>query len=124
MPRDILVRQVMTTDVVSFSPDESIQEAMGRLVEREVDGGPVVDNGKVVGMLTAGDLIVQDARLHGPTVITLLGATIDISLDQTPHRLLDRLVRAERDDVGGHHLADQGVAGHQASIRSFRTGGR
>ena len=79
MPRDTLVRQVMTTDVVSFRQDESIQEAMGRLVERDVDGGPVVDDrGQVVGMLTAGDLIVQDARLHGPTVITLLGATIEL----------------------------------------------
>jgi CBS domain-containing protein len=69
----------MTTDVVSFSPDEPIQEAMRRLVQREVDGGPVVDgNGRVVGMLTSDDLIVQDARLHGPTVITLLGATIEL----------------------------------------------
>jgi CBS domain-containing protein len=79
MPRDTLVRQVMTTDVVSFQPDESIQDAMRRLVEREIDGGPVVDaGGGVVGMLTAGDLIVQNARLHYPTVITLLGATIEL----------------------------------------------
>ena len=72
MPRDTLVSQVMTTDVVSFSPDEPIQDAMRRLVEREVDGD------RVVGMLTSGDLIVQDARLHGPTVITILGATIEM----------------------------------------------
>ena len=78
MPRDTLVSQVMTTDVVSFSPDEPIQDAMRRLVEREVDGGPVVDGERVVGMLTSGDLIVQDARLHGPTVITILGATIEM----------------------------------------------
>ena len=79
MPRDTLVSQVMSTDVVSFDPGEPIQEAMRRLVEREVDGGPVVDgSGKVVGMLTSDDLIVQDARLHYPTVITLLGATIEL----------------------------------------------
>ena len=78
MPRDTLVRQVMTTDVLSFAPEEPIQEAMRRLVEREVDGGPVVEGDRVVGMLTAGDLIVQDARLHYPTVITILGATIEM----------------------------------------------
>jgi CBS domain-containing protein len=79
MPRDILVSQVMTSNVIAFSPDEPIQDAMGRLVEGNVDGGPVVDSaGKVVGMLTAGDLIVQDARLHYPTVITILGATLEL----------------------------------------------
>lgn len=78
MPRNVPVKQVMTTEVLSFSPDEDVKEAMRQLVEWDVDAGPVVDaDGKVVGMLSTTDLIVQESNLHLPTVITILGATIE-----------------------------------------------
>jgi CBS domain-containing protein len=78
MPRTMPVRQVMTTEVLTFAPDQDIQDAMKLLVEWDVDAGPVVDDsGAVVGMLSTTDLIVQQSTLHLPTVITLLGATIE-----------------------------------------------
>lgn len=78
MPRTMLVRQVMTTDVLSFRPDDNVGDAMRALMERGVDAGPVVDDGgQVVGMLSTGDLIVQESQLHVPTVISLLGASIE-----------------------------------------------
>jgi CBS domain-containing protein len=77
MPGNIPVRDVMTTEVVTFRPDDPIGDAMRRLVERGIDGAPVVDSsGSVVGMLTSDDLIVQDSRLHFPTVVTILGAEL------------------------------------------------
>lgn len=79
MTQDLPVRDVMTTGVVTVAPDQRIQDAMGALVEAEVDGAPVVDaSGTVVGMLSTGDLIMQDAQVHGPTVISLLGAYIEL----------------------------------------------
>ncbi len=79
MPRSMLVRTVMTTEVVTFSPDEPVQDATRRLVERDVDGGPVVDDeGLVVGMLTSDDLLVQETKLHYPTVISLFGAYLEL----------------------------------------------
>ena len=79
MPRSTLVRQVMTTDVVTVRPDEPIQEATRKLIEHEVDGAPVVDaNGAVVGMLTSDDLLVQETRLHYPTVVSLFGAYLEL----------------------------------------------
>ncbi|MGH9247765.1 MAG: CBS domain-containing protein [Acidimicrobiales bacterium] len=79
MPRNKLVREVMTTDVITFSPDESVQSAVNRLIEKNVDAGPVVDDdGRVVGMLSTGDLIVQETQLHFPTVITLFGAYLEL----------------------------------------------
>jgi CBS domain-containing protein len=78
MPRTMPVSQVMTTEVLTFAPDQDIQDAMKRLVEWDVDAGPVVEeSGAVVGMLSTTDLIVQQSTLHLPTVITLLGATIE-----------------------------------------------
>ncbi|MCC5952921.1 MAG: CBS domain-containing protein [Acidimicrobiia bacterium] len=77
--RDTPVASVMTSDVVAFSPDDNVGDATRRLVERAIDAGPVTDDeGRVVGMLSTGDLIVQESRLHVPTVISILGATIEL----------------------------------------------
>lgn len=79
MSRSTVVRDVMTTDVLAFRPDEPVQEALERLVDREVDGGPVVDDdGRVVGILSASDLLVQETKLHYPTVISLFGAYLEL----------------------------------------------
>jgi len=79
MPRSTLVRSVMTTDVVSFTPDEPIRDATVRMLDEGVDGGPVVDGGgQVIGMLTTDDLIVQETRLHYPTVVSLFGAYLEL----------------------------------------------
>jgi CBS domain-containing protein len=68
----------MSTDVLSFSPDDNVQEAMQTMVDRGIDGAPVVDGtGAVVGLLTTGDLIVQESQLHFPTVLSFLGATLE-----------------------------------------------
>ena len=83
MPRTTPVRDVMTTDVLSFAPDESVESAARRLTERRLGGGPVVDaEGHVLGLLEDDDLIVQDAKLHFPTVITVLGAYIELPSSQ------------------------------------------
>ena len=79
MPRSTLVRSVMTTDVVTFTPEESVQDAIRRLVEREVDAGPVLDaDGHLVGMLSSSDLLVQETKLHYPTVVSLFGAYLEL----------------------------------------------
>jgi CBS domain-containing protein len=79
MSRQSLVSEVMTTDVLTFGPEDNVAEAMQILVERGIDGAPVVNaEGAVVGMLSTADLIVQESRLHFPTVISLLGATLEL----------------------------------------------
>ena len=91
MPRDTLVKEVMTVDVLSFSPDEGVQDAYQRLMDRGVDGGPVVDgDGKVVGVLSTDDLLVQETRLHYPTVVSLFGAYLELP---SAHRKFEQELR-------------------------------
>jgi CBS domain-containing protein len=79
MARNSTVAEVMTTDVVTFGPDDNVQDAISRLIERDVDAAPVVDDaGRVVGMLSTSDIIVQETQLHFPTVITLFGAYLEL----------------------------------------------
>jgi CBS domain-containing protein len=76
-----LVRDVMTKmpDVLSFTPATKIEDAARALSERRLGGAPVLDAaGRVVGLLEDDDLIVQETRLHAPTVLTVLGAYIPI----------------------------------------------
>src|SRR5262245_25746479 len=88
MVRESPVRDWMSTDVVTFDPDENISEAMRRLVSEDVDGGPVVDgSGAVVGMLSTGDLIVEEAALHFPTMFNFLG--VEVAWPSFKHRHLD-----------------------------------
>jgi len=91
VPRDTLVKEVMTVDVLSFSPDEGVQDAYQRLMDRGVDGGPVVDgDGKVVGVLSTDDLLVQETRLHYPTVVSLFGAYLELP---SAHRKFEQELR-------------------------------
>jgi CBS domain-containing protein len=73
------VRDVMTTDVLTFGPDEPVRDAMAQLVERGIDAAPVVDgDGRVIGLLGTSDLIVAEGQVHVPTVISLLGASFEL----------------------------------------------
>jgi CBS domain-containing protein len=91
MPRNLAVRDVMTADVVSFGPDDDVSEAMRTLVDRGIDGAPVVDAAReVIGVITTGDLIVKQSRLHWPTVVAIFGA----SLEFKPRGFEDNLEKA------------------------------
>jgi CBS domain-containing protein len=77
--RNSPVRDIMTTDVLTFGPDDGVEQAMRALLERNIDAAPIVDEkGAVVGVLSNGDLIVQESELHFPTVMTFLGGTFEI----------------------------------------------
>ncbi len=52
------VKDVMTSQVKSFSPDSSAKEALDVLRETEISGLPVIDEqGKLIGMLTEKEIL-------------------------------------------------------------------
>src|SRR5690606_15329516 len=68
-----------TTDVLTLRPDQTVREAAAQLLAHDVDGAPVVDaGGRVVGMLSTGDLIQQETEVHPLPVISILGAVIPL----------------------------------------------
>lgn len=58
-PNPILTaRDLMTTDLLSFHPDEGLLGAIDRLLVRGVRGGPVIDDvGQLVGVLSELDCL-------------------------------------------------------------------
>ena len=51
------VKDIMTPNVVTLAPDQSLRLAIDTLVTCRIQGAPVVDNGRVVGVLSAPDLL-------------------------------------------------------------------
>ena len=93
MPDTTPVREVMTRHVVTLRPDQSVEEAADVLAGKQIGAAPVVDAaGKIVGLLRDEDLIVSEARLHVPTVISFLGA--DLVLPSSLHRFEHELKKA------------------------------
>jgi CBS domain-containing protein len=54
---NLRVKDVMTHLVVMLYPKDTVQEAARRLTNNRISGAPVVEHGKVVGMVSESDLI-------------------------------------------------------------------
>lgn len=73
-PIDPLVTQIMRTDVPVISPTTTIGETARILVEYQVPGVAVVENNKVIGLVTEADLIAREADVDVPTPVPFLDA--------------------------------------------------
>lgn len=51
------VEEVMTADVLTCAPDEEVSSVARRLREKDVSGAPVVEDGRVVGVVSEADLL-------------------------------------------------------------------
>ena len=58
----VLVKEVMVTDLVMTSPKVSLLEAAHLMLERKIGCLPVLEDGKLVGILTEGDFVALAAR--------------------------------------------------------------
>lgn len=52
-----LVRTVMSKDIVTARPSETIDEGLARMTDRRIRHLPVVDEGRLVGIVSIGDLV-------------------------------------------------------------------
>lgn len=56
----LLVSDYMATNLITFSPDQSIQEVVQTLISRKISGGPVVnDQQELVGVISEGDCLKE-----------------------------------------------------------------
>ena len=73
----LTARDIMHTDVITIGPDATVRELADLLAQHEISGVPVVDAaGALVGIVTEGDVILQDAELHFPHYVQFLDGVI------------------------------------------------
>ena len=74
------VGDLMTTEVITVSPQTKISEATQILLERHINGLPVVDeNNNLIGIICQSDIIAQQKQLPLPTIFTLFDSFIPLS---------------------------------------------
>jgi CBS domain-containing protein len=83
MPREVLqmlkAKDVMTSEVITVTPDTGVTEIAKLLLDKYFNGVPVVDEaGNLVGMICQSDLIAEQKKLPIPSVFTILDAFIPI----------------------------------------------
>tara|TARA_A100001011_G_scaffold247880_1_gene256123 strand:- start:549 stop:1016 length:468 start_codon:yes stop_codon:yes gene_type:complete len=64
-PIKLTVSDIMTSQLVIFSPEQSIHEVMRAFIKHRISGGPVVDeSGKLVGVISEADCMkeISDSR--------------------------------------------------------------
>lgn len=54
------VRDVMTTSVIAARPDMEVSQAAGLMGREQIRRLPVMENGKLCGMVSLGDLALKD----------------------------------------------------------------
>jgi CBS domain-containing protein len=56
----LTVSDYMTTDLITFTPDQSIEVVMQSLIKHRISGGPVVnEKNELIGIISEGDCIKQ-----------------------------------------------------------------
>ncbi len=67
-PAATLVGDVMSTPVACCRPDTRLAECRSVITEKRVRHLPVVESGKLVGIVTSGDILAQELSVHQQTI--------------------------------------------------------
>ena len=74
------VKDIMTRELITVSPETEVVHATKLLLENRINGVPVTDEtGKIVGILCQSDLIAQQKKLPTPSFFTFLNGLIPMT---------------------------------------------
>jgi CBS domain-containing protein len=92
---NIPAQQIMTRSLICATPDQDLNEAEALLIEHRISGLPVVDDGKLVGILSRSDL-----------------ARVQVLMDSLDGQVTDQFEWTEQADGFQHP--------HASEFRGFR----
>lgn len=78
---EMTVEQVMIKNPVTIGPEESLEEAARLIYRYKIGGLPVVDEGKLIGILTTPDILAAFIQLMG---VLETSSTLEIRLAARP----------------------------------------
>jgi CBS domain-containing protein len=76
--RDLRVAEISHEEWPTLGPDETVESAIKLFAESGISGAPVVEDGRLVGIVTEGDLIFRDADIRAPGFLDILGGLIPL----------------------------------------------
>lgn len=76
--REMRVGEVMHNNWPTLRPDDTVEAAIKLFAENRITGCPVVEDGEIIGIITEGDLIFQDADIKSPGFLEILGGMVPL----------------------------------------------
>lgn len=95
------VKDIMTKDVMTVSSDYGIDQVANLLIENRIHGLPVVDDGKLVGIITETDFFVKDSfNFHLPSYIDFIRKTkFSGKMSSTEKKQIAELINSTARDI-------------------------
>lgn len=102
----IKLRDIMTTDVLTVDPDLSIRAVAEVLSMKHIGGAPVVRDGKVIGIITANDILEFTASMEAEPPEADERLATNLLEDHTVEEAMTRApLRALGPDASPHEAA-------------------
>ena len=76
--RELRVGDIMQADWPTLSPEQTVEDVIKLFAESPISGAPVVEEGRLAGIVTEGDLIYRDAEIKAPGFLDILGGIIPL----------------------------------------------
>lgn len=112
-------RDIMSNDVVCVSPETKISQAAKLLLERHLNGLPVLDQkGLLIGIICQSDLVFQQKKIPLPSFFTLLDSLIPLS---SPHQIEIEVEKIAAITVEQAMTPDPVFVGPEATIEDIAT---
>jgi len=92
-------KDIMTRELITVSPRTEITLAAKLLIEKGINGVPVVDEGKLLGILCQSDLIVQQKKIPIPSVFTLLDGLISLKTTKYMEKEFQKIAATTVDQI-------------------------
>lgn len=96
----MLAKDIMTTKVITVSPEETVEELIKLLIENRISGVPVInDRNEVIGIVSEGDLMVKAQELRPPSFLSILGGVIYLDDPDEFRRELKKVAAVKIEDL-------------------------
>lgn len=66
--RETQVQEIMSTDLTTVEPNKPVEDCLRMMTDKHIRHLPVVDNGKLVGVLSIGDLVKHVISTQSATI--------------------------------------------------------
>lgn len=98
---DSVVKDIMTMSVISVEPHEALQKVASLLTEHRIHGVPVLDGGKIVGIITETDFFTKDSsNIYLPSYIDFMRKMrVASEMNGSRREMVDRLMQAKAKDI-------------------------
>ena len=116
----VRLRDIMSTDLVTIGPLDTIEHAAREIYDRKIGCLPVVADGELVGIITSSDMmraLIELVGAHG------IGSWVEVEVPNQPGMLADvtDVIRERRVNIGGVFLAPAPRASNRLIVLRLET---